>query len=579
MSWIKNPNPTIKPPFGSYIDWSHPLADGLLYCCLLNEFTGRPSNMVDCSIAAENTMTWSGESLEGADSQYCIIKKNERINSVSEYTIISDGEFYDTTDGTLFCHTASNSIYRPAIGIARLYDNNSISLSCCSDTDSDISIVISSSLSGHYAGRRSAVTIDAYFNGGFVDSIASDGGTLLLDNTCAAFGGIGQNTSISNRFLTGKVKYGILWGRLLTPDEIAWQYEEPYAFIFWPSRKVIFDFGSASTISLLADVQAVSDTSDTLQAISRSLLADIAAVSTSEGIISSVSRSLLVYIASQSNTSGIAAALLRGLLAQIAAETDTSTPSASISMALAAGIPAASRSSDPAAEIARQLVADVQAVSNTSDITAALSGVISLIASISGVSSTADADAAIARTLLANIAVTSDTSDITAALQKIISLIASIGNASNTNDAGVSIARDLFAVINAETVLADAPASVFRSLLADIAVTSDTLDITASLQNIISLAAAITGVSLTSDITADMARSLSALIAPPSDAGDITISVARSLLADISGTSITPDDLILVLSGLGLIIDPEIESLTPMRRLESITKKRKIEST
>ena len=558
MSWRKNPNPTIKPPFGSYIDWSHPLADGLLYCCLLNEFTGRPSSMVDCSIAAENTMTWSGESLEGADSQYCIIKKNERINSVSEYTIISDGEFYDTTDGALFCHTASNSIYRPAIGIIRLYDNNSISLSCCSDTDSDIRIDISSSLSGHYAGRRSAVTIDAYFNGGFVDSVASDGGTLLLDNTCVAFGGIGQNTSISNRFLTGKVKYGLLWGRLLTPDEIAWQYEEPYAFISWPSRKVIFDFGSANTINLLADVQAVSNTSGILQVISRSLLANIAL---------------------QSSTSGIAATLLRALLAQIAAATGTSAPSASMSRALTADIPAASSSSDPAAEIARQLVADIQAVSNTSDITAVLSGVVSLIASISGVSNTTDADTAIARTLLADIAATSDTSDITAYLQKIISLIASIGNASNTNDAGVSIARDLFAVINVETVLADALASVSRSLLSDIAVTSDTSDIIASLQNIVSLAAAITGVSLTSDITADMARSLSAMVASQSGTDNIMASVAMSLLADIAGTSVTPDDLILVLSGLGLIIDPEIESLTPARTLESVTTKRIIEST
>ncbi len=600
MSWRKNPNPTIKPPFGSYIDWSHPLADGLLYCCILNEYTGRPSDMVNGRIAIENTMQWSGESLEGADAQYCNIQKNPDIDSVSEYTIVSDGEFYDTTDGCLFCHTSANNSYRPAIGIARIYSGESIKLSCCSDTANNIYTDISNELKGHYAGRRSANIIDTYFNGDFVNSIASDGGALLLDNTCVAFGGFGQYTSISNRFLTGKAKYGLLWGRLLTPDEIAWQYAEPYVFISWPSRRVIFDFGSASGIKLLGDIHAVSGTSDPSQSIARLLLGDITAASISTDILSSMSRSLFADIAQKSSTSGVGATLLWEILAQIAGAADTSAPSANLLRELTADIPSVSSTSDPSAESARQLLADIQAIGNVGDITAALSGVISLVASISGVSSTADADAAIIRTLLtainteslagdvlanvarlllADISEVSDTSDITATLQKIISLTANIDSTSATNDTYASVARAILAAINADSGSTDALGNISRSLLTDIAVASDMSDITASLQNIIALAAAITGVSLTSNTAADMARSLSALIAPQFDAGGITASVARSLLADITGTSVTPDDLIMVLSGLGLIIDPEIESLTPVRTLESITKKRTIVST
>lgn len=57
---------------------------------------------------------------------------------------------------------------------------------------------------------------------------------------------------------------------------------------------------------------------------------------------------------------------------------------------------------------------------------------------------------------------------------------------------------------------------------------------------------------------------------------DIQTTVARMLLADIHGSSVTPNDLVLILAGLGVILDPTIESLTVERTFTSLTTDRSI---
>ena len=86
----------------------------------------------------------------------------------------------------------------------------------------------------------------------------------------------------------------------------------------------------------------------------------------------------------------------------------------------------------------------------------------------------------------------------------------------------------------------------------------------------VSLAASISGVSLTSEIAVNISRTLSALVAGQTITPGIQATIARVLLADIQGTSVTPDDLILVLLGLGVILDPTIESLTVIRTIHNV---------
>ena len=64
MAWTKNPNPTQKPPLGSIIDWSHPLARGLVGCWLLNEGGGDAIyDMVENRKATISGLSWGSGKL------------------------------------------------------------------------------------------------------------------------------------------------------------------------------------------------------------------------------------------------------------------------------------------------------------------------------------------------------------------------------------------------------------------------------------------------------------------------------------------------------------------------------------
>ena len=127
----------------------------------------------------------------------------------------------------------------------------------------------------------------------------------------------------------------------------------------------------------------------------------------------------------------------------------------------------------------------------------------------------------------------------------------------------------LIASIQAGSATGDAVATITRNLAANIAALSVTPDITATVETLVNLSAAIAGVSLTPDISATIARTLIGLITAQSVTPAVTASVARTLIANIQGTSVTPDDLVLILAGLGVILDPGIVSVTPRRTFES----------
>jgi len=107
---------------------------------------------------------------------------------------------------------------------------------------------------------------------------------------------------------------------------------------------------------------------------------------------------------------------------------------------------------------------------------------------------------------------------------------------------------------------------------------SSTSDIVVILGMAIELAANILGISVTNDIVVSLTRSLLVLIdiltstnvvdvtinrelytniVIDSVTEDVIVSVTRMLLADIQGTSLTSNDLILLLVALGMIIDPD----------------------
>lgn len=308
-------------------------------------------------------------------------------------------------------------------------------------------------------------------------------------------------------------------------------------------------------INLVAAISGASVTSEITRDISRALTASVAGGSVTPNLISAISRALATNISGASSTPDSAATLIRNLLS---------------------GIGAGSLTSDIAVLFSRRILASIQGTSATSDLATTTSR--SLLAALSGASLTPEIAVTVERALVASVLASSTTPDITITASVVLELIAAITGSTETADIAVTTARALLANIEAGSQTGDALSETVRNLLAGIAVSSTTPDIISTFGNLITFSAAVAGVSITSDLAVNIARTLSAIVSAQSATPDLLASVSRMLLADVAGTSITPDDLALIFGGIGIILDPTITSITPVRTMQSLTPIRTIES-
>lgn len=315
-------------------------------------------------------------------------------------------------------------------------------------------------------------------------------------------------------------------------DEVVW------AAGVWSVEEIDMYFAGTypgtEVIGFVSSIAASSTTNDIQVLMVRSLLANIHVTSTTPSIQAILLRGLAADVAAESSTPGISATLSRSLIAAIANGASTPEIQALIVRSLSASISATSSTSEISIQIIRSLIVSIIGHSTTPDIAATIHGIISFIASLSGVSTISDITAVVSRSMSADISGIGTTPEISAAF--------------------------------------------IRSLIADITNISSTPEIMATLQNVIGLVASVQGISITLEISADMARTLSAVVSEQSVTPDIAATVARFLLADIQGSSITPDDLILILAGMGIVIDPTLTSLTVQRSIHSSTVNRTIHS-
>lgn len=271
----------------------------------------------------------------------------------------------------------------------------------------------------------------------------------------------------------------------------------------------------------------------------------------------SETRDLIAAITGQSTTTSIQATALRTLLAAVSGESLTSTIQATL---------------------ARALLASVAGSSFTPGIEATLSGIISLVASIPAQSLSSTAQATIDRALTAIISGQSGTPSISALVQGIISLVASVSEQSSTPSVAVTTARLLLAAIDGASSTASARATIARGLAAIVSGQSNTPGVAAMLANMVSLAAGISAHSTTPAALATLQRDMMAAIHAATSTGIISASTSRAMSAVIEGQSLTPDNIMATLAGLGLVLDTSIESRTIIRTLQSLTKKYTIHS-
>ena len=272
----------------------------------------------------------------------------------------------------------------------------------------------------------------------------------------------------------------------------------------------------------------------------RNLLSAISGSSLTSDISAAIARSLAAAILTGSLTPDVAVATARSLLANPQAISATSEIAATLARNFLANLPGGSLTPEIAQTIVRDLLTNVQGLSATADITATISGSIDLVAAISAISTTSDPSAATARAMLAAISGASTTPDIGAAQAH--ALTGNVPGASATQNIAAAIARDLLAAIGGGSATPDlAPLTILRSLTATVIGGSVTSDITITIAGIISLIAQISGTSTTPEIAASTVRSLLAAPQGQSATADALGSLARSLAANIAGESVAPD--------------------------------------
>ncbi len=251
MSWRTNPNPTIKPPFGSYIDWSNPITQKMVGCWIFNEYTGSYLNDLSLHDNINDALTaaWCAQGLLFNGHQYVTVPNSDSLNISDQITVRVKGLFTQKIAGdypyvackyiggangitswSMQWHDTANALRFEAVVNGTVVDIDSI-------------FTPSTNVWYDWIGIFDGSFVKAYINNELQNSIAASG--VLDTNTYpVAFGGGLLNTGFYYLcYLYGILQFAQIWNRALSADEVAQLYSEPYCFVNWPTRKSIFDFG------------------------------------------------------------------------------------------------------------------------------------------------------------------------------------------------------------------------------------------------------------------------------------------------------------------------------------------------
>ena len=250
MFSIRNPNPTQKPPFGSYIDWSHPLAKGLVGCWIFNEAEGNRVNDLTLNVGVcqfTGSPTWAVEGIDCANDDAGVnIGNNNIYNFTSDdFTILVDINpigAAQTAWGAFLCrglYTADGYYLQ----LDDSTDRDGIYF-VARDTDNEIASGASILNIGKWntiVGRKTNY-LDIFHNGKEISYAKHNAIGTIASSTRNLY--LGRYDATGTDF-DGKIRHATIWRIGLLDSDIEWLYAEPYCFIAWPSHRVIFDFGSS----------------------------------------------------------------------------------------------------------------------------------------------------------------------------------------------------------------------------------------------------------------------------------------------------------------------------------------------
>ena len=254
MSWRTNPNPTVKPPFGSYIDWSHPLAKGLVLCLIFNEAEGTFIN--DLSLYRNNGTlygpTWGDGLIFDGSNDYGLIPSNIDLRPTKDFAIEAIARFDNFSDyRTVVTHDdngGGDDSY-----ILRVNNDGTALFAALNSNGWNAQNIVSAQVltagtKYHLIGAYDDnYNLRIYINGtedANSPKAASDD-VVYEVLTNVNIGKRGGTASPNTLFMDGSLDKVSIYKRTPLASEIEWLHAEPYCFIAWPSHRVIFDFGAA----------------------------------------------------------------------------------------------------------------------------------------------------------------------------------------------------------------------------------------------------------------------------------------------------------------------------------------------
>lgn len=243
----------IKPPPGSVVNWSHRLAQGLIFFSIINEGSG--TQTLDVAGGLKGTFSATAPTWQGG---YFGTELNFNGNSRVEFgnpsafvglkAITVEGRFSAGASqgggfGTVVSKDDGNTQRQFDIDIdsgshrLRWYINGSGS-----------GLVGNGSISPNGVADMQAVgtwsadgeLMNLYINGLLNDS--SSGSAPTMNSTSTANVAVGCRSG-GNSPLTGTVKWARVWNRVLAPDEVKDLFENPFSMMRGPEAANVLKYG------------------------------------------------------------------------------------------------------------------------------------------------------------------------------------------------------------------------------------------------------------------------------------------------------------------------------------------------
>lgn len=234
-----------KPPPGSRIDWSHPLADDLIFCCIPNS-VGAPLDLVTGQSAA----------LSSAFTDYPVLRDHVHMSAQTASWSSYAGRAITAPDRGVtmmtkhYFATVPGTTYLPFFTLYGSFKGGRFRIS----NNNNTTFQWSDNIAGgdEIESGPPFVAMREYVQAGVYDRsvgyrIYMNGAPLVANaTTTPTLLAPGSGPVLGNASLNMGFAYAYAWWRPLSADQIAWLYAEPYAFIR-PPRPVVLDMAAPVT--------------------------------------------------------------------------------------------------------------------------------------------------------------------------------------------------------------------------------------------------------------------------------------------------------------------------------------------